>query len=320
MLAEAARLMDLLKWEHGDGPWISRETGIITGGAALGMGVVLGRQNVGACPTTGTVVSGVDTCSGVTAGLQTIPGVYTLTCNAAGATGTFEVKNPLGEVVGKATVGTAFTDPQINFTINDVGAHAAVGDVITITVPPGAGKFAQINFSAVDGTQNAAGILLFPVNQSNTKKSVAYTSGGGANGYQIQPGDVIQGATSGATATVVSLSISSGTFAAGTAAGTLILDQQVGTFQAENLNVLTGGLTPTDPSTMSWPPGSTLATIAAIGGNSSAYGPDVNGTVLTSSAIINASYLVWPSGATAAQIAAALQQLYAFEIKTRQAA
>ena len=64
--------------------------------------------------------------------------------------------------------------------------------------------------------------------------TLSYTSGGT---YQLKSGDVITGATGGATATVVSLTLASGTFAGGDAAGVLTLVEQVGTFEAENLNV-----------------------------------------------------------------------------------
>jgi hypothetical protein len=64
--------------------------------------------------------------------------------------------------------------------------------------------------------------------------SLAYTGGGT---YTIVPGDTITGATSGATATVESLTLTSGTWAGGNAAGTLSIYGQSGTFEAENLNV-----------------------------------------------------------------------------------
>lgn len=63
---------------------------------------------------------------------------------------------------------------------------------------------------------------------------VAYTSGGT---YEIVAGDTITGATSGATAKVVSLTLTSGTWAGGDAAGVLTVNRRTGTFQAENLNV-----------------------------------------------------------------------------------
>ena len=47
-------------------------------------------------------------------------------------------------------------------------------------------------------------------------KTVTFTSGGT---YEIKPGDTITGATSAATAVVMGVRLTSGTFAAGTAAG-----------------------------------------------------------------------------------------------------
>lgn len=63
---------------------------------------------------------------------------------------------------------------------------------------------------------------------------VAYTSGGT---YVMAVGDTVVGATSSATAIITERTITSGTDAAGTAAGVLTLKCQVGTFQSENLNV-----------------------------------------------------------------------------------
>lgn len=65
-------------------------------------------------------------------------------------------------------------------------------------------------------------------------KALRYTSGGT---YVMKAGDTIVGATSGATAVIVSRTIDSGTDAGGDAAGFLIVKCQVGTFQSENLNV-----------------------------------------------------------------------------------
>lgn len=67
-------------------------------------------------------------------------------------------------------------------------------------------------------------------------KQVAFTSGGV---LEIRPGDVITGATSGATATVIGSVLTSGTWAGGDAAGTLVVRSDAGTFQAENLNTPT---------------------------------------------------------------------------------
>ena len=64
--------------------------------------------------------------------------------------------------------------------------------------------------------------------------TLAYTSGGI---YEIEAGDTITGATSGATAYVGVAGLSGGSWAGGDAAGDLTLRRLVGTFEAENLNV-----------------------------------------------------------------------------------
>ena len=66
-------------------------------------------------------------------------------------------------------------------------------------------------------------------------RTLAYTSGGT---YEIKSGVTITGATSSATGVVDFITLTSGTFAAGTAAGKMILSSQSGTFgSSENLNV-----------------------------------------------------------------------------------
>jgi hypothetical protein len=69
---------------------------------------------------------------------------------------------------------------------------------------------------------------------SGSKWTVAFTSGGK---YVPKPGHTITGATSAATAMIESVSLSTGAWAAGTAAGTLTLRRKSGSFAAENLNI-----------------------------------------------------------------------------------
>jgi hypothetical protein len=77
-------------------------------------------------------------------------------------------------------------------------------------------------------------------------RNVMPFSSGGTN--QIQAGDTIKGATSGATAKVLEVILNTGTFAAGTAAGWFIIDfeTKVGTFASENVyeypNPTAGGI------------------------------------------------------------------------------
>lgn len=65
-------------------------------------------------------------------------------------------------------------------------------------------------------------------------RELSYTSAGT---YDLAEGDVITGATSGATATVTRIMLESGSIIGGDAAGRLIFASQTGTFQAENLDV-----------------------------------------------------------------------------------
>jgi hypothetical protein len=64
--------------------------------------------------------------------------------------------------------------------------------------------------------------------------TIDFTSGGP---YQIQEGDVVTGATSTKTATVLRIVTTSGSWAAGTAAGYMVVASASGAFVAENLNV-----------------------------------------------------------------------------------
>jgi len=65
-------------------------------------------------------------------------------------------------------------------------------------------------------------------------RNLAFTSGGVT---EIVVGNTITGATSGATAVITHVDLTSGSWAGGTAAGTFYFTTQTGTFQAENLNV-----------------------------------------------------------------------------------
>ena len=69
-------------------------------------------------------------------------------------------------------------------------------------------------------------------------RSLAYTSGGTT---EIEPGDTITGITSGATAVVTNISLDSGTWAGGDAAGTIYFMTQTASFQSENIKTSPSG-------------------------------------------------------------------------------
>jgi len=70
-----------------------------------------------------------------------------------------------------------------------------------------------------------------------TERYLAYTSGGTT---EIAVGDWIVGATGAAKARVLSVTLDSGTWAGGDAAGHFIINSQHGSFQSENLKVAGG--------------------------------------------------------------------------------
>lgn len=297
-ITQSYTLAAILKWEAEN--LHSREQMTVLAAQELSPGSVLGKIEVGTVPTTGTVVgTGNGTMTSVTGGKFVQVGDYVATCISAGTNvAAFSVKAPDGSALPAATVAVAYTSDQLNFTINDGATDFVVGDTITVTVPVGGLQYRAINFSGVDGSAKAAGLAFATYDASASgNRTVAYTSGGT---YEILPGDTITGATSSSTARVVSLTLTSGTWAGGDAAGTLTVDDRNGALQSENLNV--GGNT----------------NVATIGGDSAAVAAaDIGGVAIVRDAEIVASELTWPSGTTAAQKAVAYAELAAKGIIVR---
>ena len=94
---------------------------------------------------------------------------------------------------------------------------------------PGSGDFSEASESLLADVVEA---------MTATQYTFAYTSGGTT---AIAAGNTITGATSGATGYVQSVTLASGTWAGGDAAGVIAFRRKTGTFAAENLNV--GALT-----------------------------------------------------------------------------
>ena len=161
-------------------------------------------------------------------------------------TGTFSTGNVK---VGGVTVGTCVgaqvqggaTTPALAATYKNLAADIYRA---LIAVVPGSGSILGVNQynGKVYAFRNNAGATAAVMHEASTSgwtavalgRELAYTSGGT---YEIAVGNTITGATSGATAVITAISLSSGTFAAGTAAGRLTFASQTGTFQSENLNV-----------------------------------------------------------------------------------
>jgi len=108
----------------------------------------------------------------------------------------------------------------------------------------------QKAFTVTTSAQDALAELKNPRNiliQNNHTSAIVYVNLSGDASYaldftsggttEIAVGDTIEGETGGATANVLSVTLTSGTWAGGNAAGVLYIDTQVGTFQAETLKV-----------------------------------------------------------------------------------
>lgn len=166
-LTEGNRLNDILKWEEDN--LYSRERVTVLSGQNLALGAVIGKVTK-SIPTDGTLGSGTNgVCTDVTGGPKTQIGTYKATCiqaNAADADGIWRIEAPDGAVLGdlvvtQGTSGTGtFTDPQINLTISYATGYNSVGDYFTIEVTKGSEKVVEIDFDAVDGSQEACGFVI----------------------------------------------------------------------------------------------------------------------------------------------------------------
>lgn len=144
---------------------LSREEVTILAGSGAARELVLG-QVVGKI-TKGAALAGADsgntgngTAGAVTLGAKALVGDYTIQCiTTATNGGVFAVYDPDGRRLADLTVGTAYAGEHINLIIADGGTDFAVGDLFTVSVAPGSGKMVPLNPSAVDGSQDAAGIM-----------------------------------------------------------------------------------------------------------------------------------------------------------------
>lgn len=93
--------------------------------------------------------------------------------------GTFSVKDPDGNSMPNATAGVAYTSDQINLTIADGTTDFVAGDVITIPVAAGNGKYGGYDPDSVLGLQRACAILAEDVDVAAAadENAVAYMAG-----------------------------------------------------------------------------------------------------------------------------------------------
>ena len=155
-----------------------RDNIVVAESQTIVVGEVLGRRISAAATVTSSVVAdgsntgnGVLTLDGsapVAVGAQ--DGVYRAVCIAVATNGgEFEVVDPSGIELGRAAVGATFNN-QIKFVVHDGTNDFAAGDAFSITVgiADTAYEYVALNLAATDGTQNAAGIAVYPITTSSS--------------------------------------------------------------------------------------------------------------------------------------------------------
>lgn len=163
VLSEGNNFRDIVRYEGDNAGRLSRIVVTVVSGLNLLMGMVLGMITK-STPTTGTAAAGNTgggTVGSVTAGAKAKIGEYQIKCVAYTASplaATFEVTDPDGVRLPDASLA-AYVSDAINFDIADGSPDIAVGDIWTITIVKGSEQVKGITPGAVDGTQDAYGIL-----------------------------------------------------------------------------------------------------------------------------------------------------------------
>lgn len=145
--------------------------GVLPAGRLIGVvGTNEGAVTVGAPAFTGT---GNGTLTRATPAYSSSvqEGTYIVRLIEAGSdAGSFQVIRPDGTIDGIAAVGTAY-DGQVKFTIadgsTDFAGPAQFTLAVTIAEAAGASKWRSADPSNTDGSERAAGILLYPVDATS---------------------------------------------------------------------------------------------------------------------------------------------------------
>ncbi|MBK1719222.1 head decoration protein [Thiocystis violacea] len=167
----------------------SRETVTLAAAQDLEAGTVLGQILVGAATAAAIVGTGNATISAVTVSAGALPGAYTLLAIAATK---LQLYGPEGQYLGLATAGSAATLGGLTFTVTAGGTPMVAGDSFTITVAAGSSAYAQFDQDGTDGTQHAAGILIYgQTTGESTEPGVILARDAEVNGSELTwPSDI----------------------------------------------------------------------------------------------------------------------------------
>ncbi len=140
---------------------IVTDTVTLAAGQTLARGALIGLQSASfytVAATAQTVSGGTNTGNGTIGSLSTGPmviaGSYRVNFTSSTA---FTVVDPEGEVLGTGSTGTAFTSPQVSFTVTAGGTAFAANDGFTLVIQEGAGGgsgyYVLATAAATDGSQ-----------------------------------------------------------------------------------------------------------------------------------------------------------------------
>jgi hypothetical protein len=172
----------------------SRDAGMIsntgTADVVLDAGLVLTDTSAG----TASIVAGTNTGNGTLGsfapGGEIADGTYVIKLTAAT---TFAVAAPNGDALPAGTVGTAYADAQIGFTVTAGGTAFVAGDSFTITVRP-----ADLDYVPWTGTGLPSAILFnrTVVPASGTKKATLITRNAEVNAAELRWDPAVSGSGS----------------------------------------------------------------------------------------------------------------------------
>lgn len=150
----------------GDHPFVQDSVTVLSGSGSLTRGTVLGRIDKGAASIqadAGNTGDAAIVAATLAANAQI--GAYKVQCTAAPSSAsandaTFAVFAPDGSRLVDATQGVAYTGGHLVFTVGDaIAADSVIGDLYTITVAAGSGKYKPYAAASLDGSAMPRAIL-----------------------------------------------------------------------------------------------------------------------------------------------------------------
>ncbi|MDR3513776.1 MAG: head decoration protein [Caulobacteraceae bacterium] len=130
---------------------------VVLGAGALKRGTVLGAKSAQGVVAVAGTNTGNGTVGSLSRGAGALQGNYVLTATTAT---NFTVTDPEGNALPAATVGTAYSQSGINFTITAGGTAFVAGDSFTLESFDATGQYITSVATAVDGSQTPTAILI----------------------------------------------------------------------------------------------------------------------------------------------------------------